>query len=813
MVKLCPFTSPTTFADSGIPPERGPARNSMLIKVFRLAGIAFIATFSQLAALAQLATFAGNAQHTGQYEAMPQHLDRIRWTALADLYNAGGWLHYGAPLITPSNTVILPIRNTNGFLIRAYEGGTGRLKYTLSSDYIAPVSNWEPEFEPVLADHPAGTRLYYAGPGGTIYYVTNPDSDTPGTPVQLCFYEPLADYYTNAATLNNRVFVNTPITADTNGTIFFGFRIQSVAPAPLNTTNGGIVRINAADSASYVFANDAAQDGKISRVSHNCAPALSRDGSTLYVAMKWTNAFYAYLVGLDTTTLATKYRAQLRDPRNGNFAGVPDDGTASPTVAPDGDVFFGVLGNPGNGGRGFLLHFSSDLKTQMPPSGFGWDYTPAIVPTNMLPGYTGSAPYLLFSKYNNYAGNNDGDGVNRIALLDPVATQIDPHVSSPGLVEMREILTVLGCTPDDEYFGLVYPQAVREWCINSTAINLATHSIFSPSEDGHIYRWNLAENALSEVFRLGPGVGAPYVPTVLAPDGTIYTLNGGTLFALGSETNVSMRLDSSSADSRFLLAGAPVTFTATLENRDTNGPVPSGTVTFLASTFDGLVSITNTIAADVPLSNGVAAVSTTNLAASSNLLGNYFITVTYTGDTNFGAAAVTRIQKVHQSASQMSLVSALALTGTNAVILTATVTGTAGTNHPTGMVSFWDADAFLGQVPLKTNGTATVTISSLASGTHSLRADYASDTRFAASSASPAPTPFTVATLLTNSALQLGFSNVIGASFSVLGATDLTLSSNAWTNLGTATEISPGQYTFSDSVTGNSARFYRIRSP
>ncbi len=661
----------------------------MFKRFFRLTGpIAFLG-LGQLALLAQLATFAGNAQHTGQYEVMPQHLDRVRWSTPADLYNAGGWLHYGAPLITQSNTVILPVRNTNGFLVKAFEGGTGRLKYTLTTDYIAPVSQWEPEFEPVLANHSGATRLYYAGAGGTIYYVDNPDADTPGAPVQVCFYAAITNYLTNAADLNAHVFVNTPLTADTNGAIFFGFRVQTNAPAPLNTTNGGIVRIDSSDLATHVFAGDAAQDSRVSRVSHNCAPALSRDGSTLYVSVKWTNAFYAYLVGLDTTTLATKYRVMLRDPRNGNFAGVPDDGTASPTVAPDGDVFFGVLGNPGNGSRGFLLHFSADLKTQMPPSGFGWDYTPAIVPTNMFPGYTGNAPYLLFSKYNNYAGNNDGDGVNRVALLDPVATQLDPHLSSPGLVEMREILTVIGCTPDDESFGLVYPRAVREWCINSTAVSPASSSIFSPSEDGHIYCWNLAENSLSEVFRLGPGVGAPYVPTVLAPDGTIYTLNGGTLFALGSDTNLSLRLNSSTPDLRSLVAGDPVTFTATVTNVHSGDPAPTGTITFLSTTFSNLVQLTNILSADVPLSNGVASVTTSTLEAGTQFLGNHFITATYNGDTNYSSATVTRVQKVHKSASQTTLLSNPTSPGSEVVALNATVTGNAGTNHPTGMLSFW----------------------------------------------------------------------------------------------------------------------------
>src|SRR6185436_15303501 len=207
----------------------------------------------------------------------------------------------------------------------------------------------------------------------------------------------------------------------------------------LSTTNSGFVRIDANGNGKYVLAKQAANDNQIYRDSHNCAPALSHDGATVYVTVKGVNANYAYLLGLDTTNLTTKYSVLLRDPRGGGgFAGVPDDATASPLVGPDGDVFLGVGANPGNGSRGFLLHFSADLQTQKPPSAFGWDYTPAIVPTNIVPSYKGTSPYLLFSKYNNYAGG-DGNGINRIALLDPNSTQIDPHPTAPGLVEMREV--------------------------------------------------------------------------------------------------------------------------------------------------------------------------------------------------------------------------------------------------------------------------------------------------------------------------------------------------------------------------------------
>ena len=112
-----------------------------------------------------------------------------------------------------------------------------------------------------------------------------------------------------------------------------------------------------------------------------------------------------------------------------------------------------------------------------------------------MPSYSGASSYLIFAKYNNYAVG-DGDGVNRIALLDPDSTQIDPHPSAGGLVQMREVLTVIGPTPDRDRVSPTFPNAVREWCINTAAVNPATRSIFAPNEDGFLYRWDLATNSL-----------------------------------------------------------------------------------------------------------------------------------------------------------------------------------------------------------------------------------------------------------------------------------------------------------------------------
>jgi hypothetical protein len=764
---------------------------------------------------AQSSTFAGNAQHTSIYSAPAQSLNQLHWSTSINLQNTGDFAHYGGPLITPANTVLVPVKkNTTGFQVTAFEGATGRLKHTYGTDYILPsYSTWVPVYQPVIATPLSGARLYYAGAGGTVYYVENPDSDTPGTPVHQCFYTNLAGYTSNAEVFNVSVFINTPLTAATNGVVFFGFRVQGTAPAPLNTTQSGFARLDPDGNAIYVLAGTAAGTNLISRDSHSCAPALSNDGSTLYVAVKNSFDTFCYLLGLDSTTLATKYKALLQDPRNGSSITVSDISTASPLVGPDGDVFFGVLTNPNDSIRGFLLHFSADLQTQKLPSGFGWDHTPAVVPTNMVPCYTGTSSYLLFSKYNNYAGGTDGDGINRIALLDPNVAQTDAHPRSANLAEMREVLTVIGCTPDSQ--GSSFPYAVREWCINTAAVNPPTMSVFAPSEDGRLFRWNLAANSLTEAFTLGNGVSAPYVPTAIGPDGTVYTLNGTKLFALGSLTNETMTVYSSDPDLRGFVAGQPVTFTAVVTNLDAAGPVPTGTVTFQDVTYQGFTRVTTILGAAVPLTNGIAAVTNSTLSAGSNALGNHFITAIYSGDATFPTDRATLVQKVHIRAT--STTPHFATGPSNTMILSATVASLPpATNTPTGMVSFWDGSLFLAQAPLDTNTIASFTTTNLTVGSHAISATYASDTFFASSSGNLAPTPpyLTGVTMLNNGAFQLAFSNSIGAPFTVLGSTELGLPLSNWSVLGPATEILPGQFLFTDPQATNSAQgFYRVRSP
>lgn len=430
-------------------------------------------------------------------------------------------IHYGSPLVTAANTVIIPVKTgaSGGFEINAVNGADGSVKWTQTTDYILPPHNWTPSFSPVLTPT---NRLYFAGAGGTVYYIDNPDS--PGATItgHLAFYG--INNYTSAG-FDNTVMINTPLTSDASGNIYFGFQVTGTNP--LNLVSG-IARMAPDGTGSWVAAATAAGDTSIIKVVMNNAPALSNDGTKLYVAVSRGNFSSGYLLELNSSDLSTVNKVALKDVAHpGDLALLPDDGTASTTVGPDGDVYFGVLENPFplNNDRGWLLHFSGDLTIAKTPGAFGWDDTASIVPAAMVSSYQGSSTYLLMTKYNNYAGINTGNGQNKIAVLDPNATEID---AVTGATVMKEVLTILGPTPDPSH-----PGGVREWCINNAAVDPFTKSILANSEDGKLYRWDLTTNTFTQVVTLTPGIGEAYTPTLIGVDGTVYAINNATLFAVG----------------------------------------------------------------------------------------------------------------------------------------------------------------------------------------------------------------------------------------------------------------------------------------
>jgi hypothetical protein len=488
------------------------------------------------------AGFAGNAQHAAVARSRPQAFRRIRWTAKVDLSPPLLFdtlpIHYGSPMITAANTVLVPTRKSTkaGFRVDAYSGRSGARRWSLGTDWrpMPFASNgryvWVPPLPAVLTPH---ASLAVAGAGGTVLlrkHANNPK----GAVRRLVFYG-ASQWRDHRSLYTKAVRITTPLTAGRDGSIYFGFSVTGSTPAKLS---GGIARIDRHGHGSWISAAAAAGGNPaITDVVMNCAPALSPSGKIVYIAVttpinSFTTPARGYLTGLNAATLKPRFHVFLRDPLSGRASDVSSGfSSASPTVGPDGDVYYGVTENPqfSHNLRGWLLHFNATLATEKTPGSFGWDNTVSVVPARAVPRYHGASPYLLVSKYNNYPygpPGHRGDGLDRVAVLDPRVSQQDPYANTRSMKTVQTVLSPVHVPGD--------PAGERyEWCINSAVVDVADDSVIANSEDGILYRWDLRTNTLAEKIRLNAPIPEAYTPTVIGPDGTVYAINNSTLYAIG----------------------------------------------------------------------------------------------------------------------------------------------------------------------------------------------------------------------------------------------------------------------------------------
>jgi hypothetical protein len=471
------------------------------------------------------AGFAGNAQHTAVARKPAQPFRRIRWRAKVDLApvlaHGALLIHYGSPMITAANTVLVPTRVSAkaGFRVVAYSGTGGARRWSLNTDYRPPAfANGVGAFTPPLpAVLTPSKTLAVAGAGGSVL-MRGHANQAVGAVQRRVFYG-LAQWKAHRAAYNKAVQITTPLTAGPDGSVYFGFTVTGATPRHLSS---GIVRIDAHGHATWITAAAAAGNKTVTGVAINCAPALSPAGTTVYITV--TSPARGFLVGLNATTLKPRFHVLLKDPVSGKPALISTSSSASPTVGPDGDVYYGVLENPfpNHDDRGWLLHYNATLTQAKIPGSFGWDNTASVLPASAVPSYHGSSPYLLVSKYNNYLGiGPHGDGHNKVAVLDPRSSQKDPYANVSVMKAVKTILSpvhVPGAPAGARY----------DWCINSAVADPADDSVIVNSEDGILYRWDLVHNTLAEKIRLNGPRPEAYTPTVIGPDGTVYAINNAT---------------------------------------------------------------------------------------------------------------------------------------------------------------------------------------------------------------------------------------------------------------------------------------------
>jgi hypothetical protein len=482
-----------------------------------------------LRAAVEWAGFAGNAQHTAVARKRPQPLRRIRWRAKVDLapvlVHGALLIHYGSPMITAANTVLVPTRISAkaGFRVVAYSGISGARRWSLHTDYRPLAFAGDRGFgTPSLpAALTPSAALDVAGAGGTVL-VRQHANMTAGTVRRLVFYG-AAQWKAHRSAYDKAVQITTPLTAGPDGAVYFGFTVTGATPAHLSS---GIARIGAHGHATWITAAAAAGNPAITAVAINCAPALSPDGKTVYITV--TSPTRGILAGLDATTLRPRFHVLLKDPVTGLPAVISPGSSASPTIGPDGDVYYGVRDNPflSHDGRGWLLHYNATLTRAKTPGSFGWDNTPSVLPARAVPAYHGTSPYLLVSKYNNYYIPGHGNGHNQVAVLDPRASQKDPYSSARVMKAVQTILSPVHVPGE--------PAGARyEWCINTAVADPADDSVIVNNEDGTLYRWDLARNTLAGMIHLNRPRPEAYTPTLIGPDGTVYAINNATLYAIG----------------------------------------------------------------------------------------------------------------------------------------------------------------------------------------------------------------------------------------------------------------------------------------
>jgi hypothetical protein len=510
--------------------------------------------------------YGGNAQHTALSPAGINTGSAVLWSFPIDTnpqYSGNELLtHYGEPCVTPMQNLVVSQRQNNGsfkvvglnpltplhpFVPPYY---TWSITWSAASSYTFPPHNWTPSFGPTLLTGTTSVggsgsggiqslatlvnstitspQVAWPESGGRIALRSNCDS-AGGTIVYHAFYGD-SNYAMSSASFDASIQICTPITPGPDGTLYFGY--YSTGNNPLGLKSGiGFIHPNGVGgyTTAATLSNN---DVSIDRVAFNAAPTITTDNKRLYVVVSAGYSGKGYLVQVNPANMLTRSRIALKDPKNHLNADVTCDSTASPMIAPDGSVFYGTLENVGgsNDYRGWMLHYDANLLTTYPPGAFGWDDTASIVPASLLgTNYLGGSPFLICTKYNNYY-EGGGDGVNQVAILDPYNT-----TTFNGVTVMNVVTAVAGVTPDPAGIAAGDLNAVKEWCINSAAVDSFDKYIILNSEDGNCYVWDpnatiTGGTSFPYSYPLTAGIGEAYTPTIIGYSQMFFAISNAQLY-------------------------------------------------------------------------------------------------------------------------------------------------------------------------------------------------------------------------------------------------------------------------------------------
>ncbi|WP_047491142.1 Ig-like domain repeat protein [Terriglobus sp. TAA 43] len=263
------------------------------------------------------------------------------------------------------------------------------------------------------------------------------------------------------------------------------------------------------------------------------------------------------------------------------------------------------------------------------------------------------------------------------------------------------------------------------------------------------------------------GSGTFSLPVATLPPGTdtITATYSGDDYTAGGRTTTVVTVNQLTTVTTLGSDGSPsnggsaVTLTANVSM--TPGQTAVGAITGTVTFYDGGSPLQT-----VPLTNGVATLSTTALTVATHSL-----TAKYNGNTNYDVSTSSVFTQVVQatSSSVALQVSANNILAGKSVTLTGTVTAT-GVVKPTGQITFLDGATTLNVVSIDGQGVAAISLSTLAVGIHSITATYSGDGNYAGFTSAPASVTVTLGTptlTLNSSTLHTTYSTPITLSMNL----------------------------------------------
>jgi sugar lactone lactonase YvrE len=226
-------------------------------------------------------------------------------------------------------------------------------------------------------------------------------------------------------------------------------------------------------------------------------------------------------------------------------------------------------------------------------------------------------------------------------------------------------------------------------------------------------------NGVATISTTSLTVGTHLLLTKYSGDAENFGGDSNTISEVIQATGTSIQLSSSNAT---VPVGASITFTAVVSNG--SAPAPTGTVQF----SDGGIAL----GSGVLSSNGVATFTASTLAP-----GVHSIVAAYSGDPLNGTSQSTALpETIQQITTTTTLVANANPISAGAMLqLAANVSAAANaTGGPiSGNVSFSDGQNILGVVAVGPNGTAVLSVNTLAVTTHSIIATYTGNTNYLSS--------------------------------------------------------------------------------